>query len=158
MIHAVKGLNDQALKTYNNLLSLFDKLDMDIKTKLSLIDAMVVPILLYCSEVWGIYNFTDVDKIHIRICKNIFGVKQQTPNACIYGELGRYPLPLIAKERSIKLWTKIMKNDSSSIHNIYFDLCNHYDLPSWATRIHSVIDHLGYRCNGILLFYKIIMQ
>ena len=144
MIHAVKALNDQALKAYNNLLSLFDKVDMDIKTKLSLFDAMVVPILLYCSEVWGIYNFTDVDKIHIRFCKNILGVKQQTPNACIYGELGRYPLSVIAKERSIKFWTKIMKSDSSPIQNIYFDLCNHYNLRSWATRIHSVIDHLGY--------------
>ena len=37
-----------------------------------------------------------------------------------------------------------MKSDTSPIHNIYFDLCNHYDLRSWATRIHSVIDHLGY--------------
>ena len=40
------------------------------------LDAMVVSILLYCFEVWGIYNFTDVDKIHIRLCKNILGVKQ----------------------------------------------------------------------------------
>jgi len=37
-----------------------------------------------------------------------------------------------------------MKSDSSPIHNIYFDVCNHYGLRSWATRIHSVIDHLGY--------------
>ena len=37
IIHAVKALNDQALKAYNNLLSLFDKVDMDIKTKLSLL-------------------------------------------------------------------------------------------------------------------------
>ena len=37
-----------------------------------------------------------------------------------------------------------MKSDSSPIHNIYFDVCNHYNLRSWATRIHSVFDHLGY--------------
>jgi len=91
---------------------------------------------LYC----GIIAY----KIHIHFCKNILGVKQQTPNACIYGELGRYPLSVIAKERSIKFCTNIMKSDSSPIQNIYFDLCNHYNLRSWATRIHSVIDHLGY--------------
>ena len=96
------------------------------------------------SEVWGIYNFTDADKIHIRFCKNMLSVNPQTPNACIYGELGRYPLSVIAEERSIKFWTTIMKSDSSPIHNMYFDLCNHYDLRSWATRIHSVIHHLGY--------------
>ena len=37
-----------------------------------------------------------------------------------------------------------MTSDSSPIHNMYFDLCNHYNLRSWATRIHSVIDHLSY--------------
>jgi len=58
---------------------------------------MVVPILLYCSDVWGISNCTDVNKIHIRFCKNILGGKHHTPNACIYGELGRYTLLLIAK-------------------------------------------------------------
>jgi len=56
MMYAVKALNDQPLRTYNNLLSLFDKVDMDIKTKIYRFDAMVVPILLYCSEVWGIYS------------------------------------------------------------------------------------------------------
>ena len=61
----MKALNDQALKAYNNLLSLFDKVDMDIKTKPSLFYAIVVPILLYCSEVWGINNFTDVDKMSV---------------------------------------------------------------------------------------------
>ena len=59
MIHAVKALNDQALRAYNNLLSLFDKVDLDIKTKLSLFDAMVFPILLYCSE--EIYQILDVN-------------------------------------------------------------------------------------------------
>jgi len=37
-----------------------------------------------------------------------------------------------------------MKSDSSPIQNIYFDLCNHYNLRSLATRIHSVIDYIGY--------------
>ena len=44
IIHAVKALNDQPLRAYKNLLSLFDKVDMDFETKLSLCDTMVVPI------------------------------------------------------------------------------------------------------------------
>jgi len=71
MIHDVKALNDQALRAYNNLLSLFDKVDMDIKKQIYILGAMVVPSLLYCFVVWGIYNFTDVDTIHIRLYKNI---------------------------------------------------------------------------------------
>ena len=71
MIHDVKALNDQALRAYNNLLSLFDKVDMDIKKQIYILGAMVVPSLLYFFVVWGIYNFTDVDTIHIRLYKNI---------------------------------------------------------------------------------------
>lgn len=109
MSHAIKMLNDQALKAYHSLLSLFDKVHLDVKTKLSLFDAMVVPILLYGSEVWGVYNFKEVDKLHIRFLKYILGVKQQTPNAAVYGELGRFPLSILCKERSVKFWLKVKK-------------------------------------------------
>jgi len=47
---------------------------MDIKTRLSLFDAMFVPILK-CGAFISLQT-TDVDKIiHIRYCKNISGVK-----------------------------------------------------------------------------------
>ena len=99
---AVKCLHDQALIAYSNLLYLFDRIEFDIKTKLALFDSMVVPILLYGAEVWGVYNIKEVDKLHLRFCKYILGVKKQTPNAAVYGELGRFPLSILCKERAIK--------------------------------------------------------
>ena len=74
MTGAVKALYDQALKAYHSLLSLFDKVSLDIKIKLSLFDTMIVPILTYGSEVWGVYNFQEVDRLHIRFLKYILGV------------------------------------------------------------------------------------
>ena len=79
MNSAVTTLHDQALKAYYNLLTLFDKINLDIKCKLSLFDSMIVPINLYGSEVWGIYNFKAVEKLHLRFCRKILGVSQQTP-------------------------------------------------------------------------------
>lgn len=79
MKHAVKALSDQALRAYNNLLSIFDRLQLDVRTKLSLFDSMVVPILLYAADVWGIYDFKEIDKIHVKFCKHILGVRTQTP-------------------------------------------------------------------------------
>ena len=141
---AVKALSDQALKAYFSLLGLFDKVPLTVKTKLQLFDTMVVPILLYGSEVWGVYNFKEVDKLHIKFCKYILGVRQQTPNMAVYGELGRVPLSIICKERSIKFWTKIMKNIDSPIFNMYIDQCNIVNNSCWAKRINSIIDHLGF--------------
>ena len=109
MNSAVTTLHDQALKAYYNLLTLFDKINLDIKCKLSLFDSMIVPIILYGSEVWGIYNFKAVEKLHQRFCRKILGVSQQTPNYAIYGELGRFPLYILAKERSIGFYLKLLK-------------------------------------------------
>lgn len=62
MIRATKALSNQALKAYYGLLSVFERVMFDIKTKLYLLDCMVSPILLYGSEIWGVYNFKDIEK------------------------------------------------------------------------------------------------
>ena len=103
-----KALSDQALRAVNNLLGLFQKVHFDIMTKLALFDSLVIPILLYGPEVWGLYDYSCIDKIHIKFCKTILGVQQQTPNFSVYGELCRFPLSVIAKERATKFWLKIL--------------------------------------------------
>ena len=85
----VKALSEQALKAANQLLALSKRMSFYIKTKLKLFDKLVSPILLYASEVWGLYKYENIDKIHIKFCKNILGVRTQTPNYAVYGDLGR---------------------------------------------------------------------
>ena len=101
MKNAVTVLSEQALRAYNNILLLFGRIKIDVKTKLSLFDAMVYPILLYCAEVWGIYEFKELDKLEISFCKNLLGVRQQTPNIAVYGESGRFPLSVNSKGRTL---------------------------------------------------------
>ena len=81
---AVKTLNDQALRAYKNLLRIFDKNPLDIKTKISLFDSMVKPIVLYGAEVWGVYNFKSIDNLHLRFLKYLLGVKKQIPIYAVY--------------------------------------------------------------------------
>ena len=87
--------------------------------KLSLFDKLVVPILTYGSEIWGIYEFKEVEKINMKFCKYILGVKKQTPNCAIYGELGRYPLSIICLERSLKYWIEILNNPHSPMFRLF---------------------------------------
>ena len=72
--------------------------------KLSLFDKMIVPILLYGPEVWGMYGYKEIDKLHLKFCKRILSVKQQTLSWAVYGELGRIPLSHICIVRSLKYW------------------------------------------------------
>ena len=98
----IKALSDQALKAANQLLALFKRMSFDVRTKLRLFNSLVSPILLYASEVWGIFWYDHIEKINIKFCKNLLGVRAQTPNFAVYGDLGRFPLPVIAKKRSVK--------------------------------------------------------
>ena len=146
-----KSLSDQALRAMNNLLSLFTRINLDVKTKLSLFDRMVVPIILYGSEVWGVYDYKEIDKVHIKFCKYILGVKSQTPNFAVLGELGRYPLSILCKERAIKFWLKIKQNPGSLIHKMFTEQCtlietnNNGSINSfWVKHLKSLFDNLGF--------------
>ena len=143
MKNSIKVLHDQALRAYNCLLSLFSRIPMDVKTKLSLLDKLVVPILLYCSEVWGIYNNRDIANLHLKFCKIILGVKQ-TCDTSVLGELGRYPLSLICKERVLKNWIKIMNNENSPMHRICIEQLNSNNEKCWAYSVKKLIDNLGF--------------
>ena len=115
----VKALSDQALKAANNLLALFKRMSFDVRTKLKLFDSLVSPILLYGSELWGIYEYDHVDKIHIKFYKSILGVRSQTTNYAVYGDFGRFSLSVIAKERAIKYWLKVISNQNSLMFRIF---------------------------------------
>ena len=147
---AVKTLNEQALKAYNNLISIFSRVKLDVKTKLLLFDSLVVPIITYGCEVWGIYNYSEVDKIHYKFCKYILGVRQQTSNAAVLGELGRFPLSVLCKERALKFWCKIMNSPDSLIRTVYDNnardnsFVNIDTKLNWVKAVKSLIDGLGY--------------
>jgi hypothetical protein len=70
----------------------------------------VKPVLLYSSEVWGMFNMTsklkkskndliydlyndhEIEKLNLNLCKSIHGVGIKALNLAVVGELGRYPL------------------------------------------------------------------
>ena len=117
----VKALSDQALRATNCLLSLFKRVSLDLKTKISLLvfDSRVTPMLVYGSEVWGVQGFDCIDKIHIKFLKMLSGVRPQTPNFAVYGELGRFPLSVISKERAVKFWLELLKDPESLIYQVF---------------------------------------
>ena len=53
---------------------------------------MIVPILLYGSEIWGIYGYKEIDTLHLKFCSNKPRVAQ------FYGELGRFPLLYVLRD------------------------------------------------------------
>ncbi len=50
------------------------KLGLPIDLQLALFDRMIVPIMLYGSEVWGPENYIETEKLHLKFVKHILGV------------------------------------------------------------------------------------
>ena len=107
---------------------------------------MVVPIITYAAEVWGIYSFKEVDKIQFKFFKIILGVRQQSMNAAVLGELGIFPLSLICIERSLKYWLKIKCNNNTAMQDVLKDHCATFmgNNKTWENLIKQKLDNLGF--------------
>ena len=116
----MQSLYGQAHKAYYNQFSLLCKVNLDFRTKLRLFDSLLVTIILYGSEILGIYSYSckEVDILYVKFCKYLLGVQYQTPNAAVFGDLGRYPLSIICKERVFKYCITIMKCTNKYIYYI----------------------------------------
>ena len=76
----------------NALLSNIKTVEFTPKILCHLYDSFVGSIISYACEVWGFSKSKELERIHMRFCRRVLGVKVSTRNAGINGELGRYPL------------------------------------------------------------------
>ena len=100
-----KRLSEQASKALFSLHSLFEQISLNVAEKANMFDSMILPILMYATEVWGFHKGNEVEKIHLTFLKQILSVRQQTSNITLYGELGRYPLVILRNIYIIKYWS-----------------------------------------------------
>ena len=99
----------------------FLKLPVDVVNKI--FNSLYLPILLYGSEVWSIYDKDDynswekdiIEKTHIYFCKQVLGVNKQCPNVACRNELGRLPLKELTDLNVIKFWKHLKNQPENSI-------------------------------------------
>ena len=92
----------------------------------------------------------DIEIIHIKICRWVSNVRKSTNLIGLYGELGRYFLPVHGKFTNFKYWVKLLKSDDvSQPEKIYLMLKNDADINNtyygndWAFQIKSLSNSLG---------------
>ena len=74
---------------------------LTIPCQLDLFDKMVKPVLLYGCELCRYGNVDIIERVHLKFCKMLLHMKSSTPSFMVYGELGRYPLPIDIKIRMV---------------------------------------------------------
>ena len=96
------------------------ELNLPIDMQLHMFYCMVVPILLYGSEIYGYEKSDIIESLFLQFYKIIMSFKKGTPNAILYGELGRYTADILIKSRMIGFWKK---NRETKFHVFFIIIC-----------------------------------
>ena len=146
-----KRLIVQARKAMFALIKKCRKLNLAFSLQLHLFNSMIVPILLYGSEVWAFEDMKILDQFQLNFCKIVLNLKKSTPNCMIYGELGIKPVSQQAISRLLCFWGKLVFDANvrpSKICNIVYKTIYvlHNDdiikLP-WLSFVESTLNDLG---------------
>ena len=143
-------LADHASYALHNLFSLFNQIELPTSEKCRLFDTLVGSILNYGSEIWGLNEAKDVERIHTKFCRWVLGVKKSTNLTGLYGELGRVPLIINRKVNILKYWVKLLNTEENAIPRKIYSMLkqdadnnNSYNGANWASNVKSILNSLG---------------
>ena len=97
------------------------RLPVDIANKI--FDSMIMPILTYSAEVWGIYNKIDfehwektpTEKAHLRFCKSYLSLNRRASNYASRSEMGRFPLKIAIDKQILKYFFRLRDLNENTI-------------------------------------------
>lgn len=122
---AQEELYKKALKAYFKFSKDLLSLNPSIKTSMHVFDHTVASIMLYGSEIWGMFNpFTSkfrngkisldkiyekspAEKLHLKFCKYILGVHPKATNIAVLSELGRLPIYYNIVKHMVKYYYRL---------------------------------------------------
>ena len=96
--------------------------NISIQCQLKLFDSMVLPVLLYGSEIWGFEKISLMEKICNTFLKLLLPVRKTAPSYLLYGELGRFPVHISVKLRMIAFWFRLLSGKQSKLSLLVYNL------------------------------------
>ena len=101
------------------------RLQLSVDTQCHLFDHLVLPILLYGSEVWGFECIKQIEIFHRKFLRTMLHVNKCTPDCMVYGETGRGLILNHVKCRMVGYWLRIVKGKQHKYSNIFYNLLGH---------------------------------
>ena len=124
----IKDLKSRALYALVQLRKkMGDHFREDLGVSLYLFDTLIKPIILYCSDFWGVLRIykkdpsellrkdSIIELVQMKFLKQLLGVQTQTSNIGVLLETGRVPLMAYALKNCIKNWNCIA-NEKNATH------------------------------------------
>ena len=110
--------------------------------KLQLFNAVVKPILLYGSEIWGIgEKINEIEKVFTTFLRRILGVRRSTPTSFLWRETGEMPLRVTILKQAMKYLARMKELRSERILAKAWGECNKQatNLEGWKFEVMSEV-------------------
>ena len=88
----------------------------------------------------------EIERLHLKFCKKILGVKSSTCTSILYSELNRYPLYINRYSSIIKYLGKILSSNNLTISTVYNALLAQSDrgASNWCSNVKSLLFQYGF--------------
>jgi hypothetical protein len=136
-----KYLSDKGRKAtfaMHQKLKPFGKLPPNIL--LHVYDALVKPILVYGSEVWGLtkHGTNILDRVFLGFLKKTIRVKISTSNYIVYGETGKVPLGVLCNSNALSYFIRAQSvPDNMLVKKVFLELKRLHEagFKTWFSRV-----------------------
>ena len=109
-----------------------------------LFDNLVVPVMLYCSEIWGISSpvndTTPYEHLHLKFIKEILGVHSKASNDACRAELNRLPLRYKILNSACTYWNHLWSSPNSLVCKVVEQSKSN---NGWFSQMGCIFNSLG---------------
>lgn len=84
-------------------------------------DAIVIPTLLYASEIWALRYLEKIGKTQVQLIKNILRLPRNTPIYLLRTECGRNHTAVEVLRRTLNWWLKLLQMKNQRVPRIYYN-------------------------------------
>ena len=142
----------QAKKAYYSLLTKVRKHNIDIDVFIDLVEKLVIPTLLYGSEIWGFCKSNKSEQCQVflnNVMRKYLRLTKSTPTCMINGELGLKEINEYIENRMLNFWFNIATGDENKISTLLYKwikkLHNQNIFKSeWLNHIKTSLDNAGF--------------
>ena len=117
---------------------------LGFETYSTLYNSGVVPILDYCSGVWGSNKYSKIESVQNRAIRFYLGVHAFAPDIAITGDVGWLPCGVRRKIEMIRLWNRLvsMNNDRLTKLALFEDINSRG--KNWSKDIKHICEIVGF--------------
>lgn len=126
-----------------------------------LFEAIIEPVILYGSEIWGLKQYSEVERFLLKFCKEVLYLPYNAPNIAVYGETGTFPLWLKTYSRAVEYYRRLADGRAPLLVEEAFSVIKHSTgrRNNWFAQLQNIITKFNLVSDeGLLTKRDCIMQ